>query len=186
MALKLPTLLVDEALAIWLGLTEQEQGEYKTAKEKVTDKMNPTEFVSLDDYHRRQLWPSEPITVFVHELKKLLDQAIPKLDVPTRKQLLLHQFLSGLPDTVSRQLRASGEMKTLQAAVDRARLLMTLDDPCRTAAVVPRSNEVEQLKEQITRLIEQVATLVSSPPPRSTDGQQRRRPPPRCFNCNRV
>ena len=124
-------------------MTEQEQEEYKTVNEKITNKMKPTEFVSLDDQHRRKLRPSEPIPVFVYELKKLLDQAMPKLDASTREQLLLHQFLSRLPDTVSRQLRASGEMKTLQTAVDRARLLMVLDKPQQTAAVASSTNEVE-------------------------------------------
>ena len=185
-ALKLPTLLEGEALAIWLGLTEEEQGEYQTAREKVTEKMKPAEFASLDDFHRRKLRPSEPIPVFVHELKKLLDQAMPKLDAPAREQLLLHQFLSGLPGTVSRQLRASGEMKTLQAAVDRTRLLTMLDEPCQTAAVAPKMSEVKELKEQIAKLTEQVATLVSSPSTHGNNTQQHERPPLRCFSCNRV
>ena len=59
--------------------------------------------------------------MFVLELKKLLDQATLNLDPSTREQLLLHQLLSGLPNTVSRKLRATGEMKTLQTAVDRVR-----------------------------------------------------------------
>ena len=118
--LKLPTLLEDEALVIWLGLTEEEQGVYQTALEKVTKKMKPTEFASLEDFHHCKLWPSKLIPVFVHKLKKLLDQAMPKL--------------YALPSTLSWQLRASGEVKTLQAAVDCTRLLMMHDEPCQTAA----------------------------------------------------
>ena len=49
MARKLPNLFEGEALANWLGLTKEAQEEYKTAKEKITNKMKPTEFVSLDD-----------------------------------------------------------------------------------------------------------------------------------------
>ena len=186
MGRKLPTLLEGEAFANWLGLSEEEQADYKTAKEKITNKMKPTEFVSLDDYHRRKLGPGEPISVFVYELKKLLDQAMPNLDEITRERLLLHQFLSGLPDTTSRQLRASGEIKTVQTAVDRARLLMTLEEPQQTAAVASSTSEIEELKDQVTRLTEQVATLVASPPRRHMDGQQRGRSLLRCFSCNRV
>ena len=51
MVRKLPTLFEGEALVNWLALTEEEQEEYKTAKEKIINKMKPTEFVSLDDYH---------------------------------------------------------------------------------------------------------------------------------------
>ena len=124
--------------------------------------------------------------MFVYELKKLLDQAMLKLDASTREQLLLHLFLSRLPDTVNWQLRASGEMKTLQTAVDQARLLIALDDPQQTAVVASSTNKVEELKEQITRLTEQVATLVAFPSHCNTDGQQRRRSPLHCFTCNHV
>ena len=148
MAQNLPTLFKGKALTNWLRLTEEKQEEYRTAKEKITNKMKPTKFVSLDDYRRRKLWPSEPIPVFVYELKKLLDQAMPNLHASTLEQLLLHQFLSRLPDTVSRQLRATGEMKTLQKAVDQARILMALDEPQQTAAVTSSTNEVEELKSK--------------------------------------
>ena len=50
-ALKLPTLLKGEALAIWLDLSEADQKDYKEAKRKVTAKMAPQTFISLDDFH---------------------------------------------------------------------------------------------------------------------------------------
>ena len=87
------------------------------------------EFVSLGEFHRRKLRPGEALSVFVHDAKKLLDQAMPKLEKNAREQLLLHQFLGGLPETISRQLRATGEVKTLDTAIARARLLMTIDEP---------------------------------------------------------
>ena len=45
-ALKLPTLLEGEALAIWLELSEEEQKDYATAKEKIVNTIAPIEFVS--------------------------------------------------------------------------------------------------------------------------------------------
>ena len=115
MARKLPIVFEGDALANWLGLTEEKEEECRTAKEKITDKMKPTKFFLLDDYHWQNLRPSQPIPVFVYELKKFLDQAMLNLNASIREQLLLHQFLSRLPNTVSQQLRATGEMKTLHA-----------------------------------------------------------------------
>ena len=143
--------------------------------------MMPMEFVSLDDFHRHKLRPGEALSVSVHAMKKLLEQAMPSLDKPACDQLLLHQFLAGLPDNISRQLRATGEMKMLDAAVARARLLMTIDDHGQSAAVANQPNEVELLREQVALLTEQVATLATCR--RSADGQQRSQL--RCFSCNR-
>ena len=93
-ALKLPTLLEGEALAIWLELSEDEQADYSVVKDKLRNKLAPLDFVSLDDFHRRKLRPGESLSVYVHDSKKLLDQALPSLDATAKKQLLLHQFLA--------------------------------------------------------------------------------------------
>ena len=47
MALKLPTLLEGEALAVWMELTEDQQKSYATAKKEMVAKMAPVGFVSL-------------------------------------------------------------------------------------------------------------------------------------------
>ena len=67
--------------------------------------------------------------------------------------LLLHQFLSGLPGPISRQLRAPGDMKDLGAVVQRAKVLMTVKEHKQTAVLMSTSatpSEVDQLKTQIT------------------------------------
>ena len=87
------------------------------------------------DEFRRKMQPGEALSIFVHVLKKLLEQATPRLDKKGQDQLLLHQFLAVIPDAVSRQLRATGETKMLDAAVVWARLLMTFDDHGQAAAV---------------------------------------------------
>ena len=102
-------------------------------KQMVTSKLTPASFVTLDEFHRRKLLPGEVLSVFIHHLKKLLLQALPDLDATTRDQLLLHQFVAGLPQAVSRQLRATGEAKDLAATMERARLLISLDDQGQTA-----------------------------------------------------
>ena len=77
-AAKLPTLLDGEALAVWLELDEDEQKDYKGAKQKIVDVLMPTEFVTLDKFHNRRLLPGEALSVFVHDLKKLLSHAMPQ------------------------------------------------------------------------------------------------------------
>ena len=49
-ALKLLTLLEGETLAVWLKLSEEQQGEYETAKKVVCKAMMPMELVSLDEF----------------------------------------------------------------------------------------------------------------------------------------
>ena len=102
--LKLPTLLEGEALAIRLELSEEQQGDYATAKKAICDAIMPIEFVSLDGFHQRKVRPGEALSVFVHDLKKLLEQAMPGLDKTVRDKLILHQFLAGLPNVTSKQL----------------------------------------------------------------------------------
>ena len=55
--------------------------------------------------------------MFVHDMKVLLEQAMPRLDNTARDQLLLHQFLAGLPVSVSQQLRATGEARNLNSSI---------------------------------------------------------------------
>ena len=61
-------------------------------------------------------------------------------------QLLLHQVLSGLPDTVSWQLRAAGETKDLAALLERAKVLMMINGQQQTAALSEKSNEIVLLR----------------------------------------
>ena len=123
-ALKLPTLLEGEALAIWLELEEEKQSTYDVAKQEIL-KMTPAEFVSLREFHNRKLRPGEALSVFLHELKQLLSIAMPQVEGDAKNQLLLHQFLSGLLQAVSKQLRATGEVTDLEVAMKRAQLVMT-------------------------------------------------------------
>ena len=64
--------------------------------------------------------PGEAASLYLHELKLLLDQAMPELTVEAKQQLLVHQFLNGLPLSVSQQIRATGETKSLEQVVERA------------------------------------------------------------------
>ena len=101
---------------------------------------------------------------------------MPGMDATAREQLLLHQFLGGVPAPISKQIRAAGETKALDKAVERARLLMTIEwEQIATAAVT----EVQELKDQISQLTEQVAVLTTARnvPKHNTVTNKR------CFNC---
>ena len=169
--------------------------------------MAPQSFVSLDDFHKRRLHPGEPITVYVHELKKHLDQAMPALDTGVRDQLLLHQFLAGIPCDISKPIRTASDVKTLDQATERARLLIAVDGdgPSPVAALsdsIAYSSQLQELQGQISELTEQVAMLSTqrrSAPSKSSMwchncsgiGHMRRECPTRrrihdgrrCFNC---
>ena len=58
-----------EALAIWLELSEEQKADYKVAKEQLIEKMVPTEFVSLEEFHSRKMRPGEAIALYLHDLK---------------------------------------------------------------------------------------------------------------------
>lgn len=190
-ALKLPTLLEGEALAVWLELSAEQQGDYATAKKEMVKKLSPSQFASLDEFHRRKLRPGESLAVFEHDLKRVLEQAMPELrDKEAREQLLLHQFLAGLPTDVARQLRATGDTTKLDTVAERARLLMALDTQATAAIRTSTSkdsdchDEVKQLRDQIAELTQQVAALTTT----RTRGPQAgaRAAPKRCFACNQV
>ena len=179
---KLPTLLKGDALAVWLELTDDQQKDYAVTKKAMEEAMMPMNFVLLDQFHRRKLRPGEAVSLYVHDLRKLLSHALPEAGEGAREPLLLHQFLTGIPDSIGHQLRASGEVTTLDKAITRARLLMTID-PEPVAAVEETASE-PQLREQVAALTEQVAALTAKlkePPRRQTTRNQ-----PRCFNCNQL
>ena len=137
-ALKLPTLLEGEVLAIWLELSTEQKADYAGAKEHLITKMAPTEFVSLEEFHSHKMRPGEAIALYLYDLK----QAMHELEVNASKPLLLHQFLSGLPTPISRQLRATGDTKELDAVVQRAKVLMAVSEQEQPVAmtVVPQSS----------------------------------------------
>ena len=52
---------------------------------------------------------------------------MPDVTGAAREQLLLHQFVAGLPASVSKQLGAAGDVTRIEAALERACLLMVLE-----------------------------------------------------------
>ena len=95
--------------------------------------------------------------------------------------------MAGIPESIAKQLRASGEVTTLDAAITHARLLMTIDLDSVVALVKPdaftqKSDEVKLLRKQVAVLSEQVAVLSTN----QSRGVRPSRGCPRCFHCNQV
>ena len=99
---------------------------------------------------------------------------MPVLAAEAKQQLLVHQFLAGLPVSVSQQLRATGDTKVVDQVVERAKLLMIVQE--QTAAVTSEETEMPKLQAQVSQLTEQVAALNIQ----RKDGDLRH-----CFYCNR-
>ena len=91
---------------------------------------------------------------------------MPEIDSKARDQLLLHQFIAVLPLRVSRELRAAGETKELGVTLQRARLLLSLEDQHQLTESGPLGSSTKQPNEReqamaasIDRLTQQVAAL---------------------------
>ena len=110
-------LLEGEALAVWLELSGKQQQPYATVKKELSTALMPMEFVLLDNFYQHTMLLGEALLVFVHNLKKVLEHAVTKLDAQDCGPLLLRQFVAEIPLSVTRQLRATGEVKTLDVAV---------------------------------------------------------------------
>ena len=101
---------------------------------------------------------------------------MPEWTAKVTKQLLIHQFLAGLPASLSRQLQAGGNTTDLDELVQRAKILMVVDSDERlTAAVHLDTSEVLELKSQIQELTAQVAVLKVA--------QKSDRNLPQCYYC---
>ena len=92
-------------------------------------------------------------------------------------QLLIHQFLVGLPESVSQQLQVTGDTRDLESLAERAKIMITAMEQGRVSAITTKGSDVSQLKEQIAGLTEQVAALTMQ----KTEAARRC-----CYICHQV
>ena len=137
-----------------MELSEEEQQDIVRAKEKMIKKVVPTEFVSLEKFQKRKILPGKAILLYLHKLKTLVDQTMPGLAAKTKRQLLVHHFLAGLPISVNQQLQATGDTKVLDQVVEHAKLLMIVQE--QTVAVTSKETGVCKIHAQVSQLNEQV------------------------------
>ena len=153
--MKLPTLLEGGVLTVWLDLTEEQQGDYSVTVGKLKKKLSPSGFSSLDT---RKLQPGEALSPFVQDLKQKLQHAMPDITSAARNQLLLHQFLAGLPVQICKQLQAAGDVTSMKTVLERAQLLMSLEaeqeqSSCMAAVTPAPQNKCSNLKNRLTNLL---------------------------------
>ena len=170
MARKLPTLLEKEALVCWLDIPAETKKIFKDVKRLLVEKLRPSGFVAFAEFQAR---PGETALLYVHELKRLLEDAIPNLDADSQDRILFQQLLAGLPEDCSRALRAIPEIKTTADAVSRARLLMTVSHQAsvptvasvnagkdsQTAAIGTLQGHVRHLTKQLSSLVDRLDGL---------------------------
>ena len=93
------------------------------------------------------------------ELKRLLDHAMTRLVKKAYDQLMIHQFLVGLPESMSQQLQVIGDTGNSDRLPEKAKIMITAMEQERVSAISPKESEDYQVKEQIAGLTEQVAAL---------------------------
>eukprot|EP00731_Ephydatia_muelleri_P035391 Em0119g4a len=163
MALKLPTLLEGEALVAWLAIPGKTRGDYCATKQALKNALKPTEFSAFAEFQSRKLRPGETVHMYAHHLKRLLDAAMPELDDDSKSKILFQQFVAGVPDECSRMLRANPDIITIDAAVNRAKLLLTIavEKPTSSVAAITTScPEVRALQNSVKYLTEQMSALM--------------------------
>eukprot|EP00731_Ephydatia_muelleri_P029475 Em0020g1119a len=92
----------------------EEKKSYTKSKEMLVARITPNTFMTIEQFRQRKLVPGEALSLFLHDLKQLLDLAMPKLDAGAKEQLIIHQFLAALPNIVRKQLRAAGDTTRLR------------------------------------------------------------------------
>ena len=178
-----------------MDLTEEQQSDYSVTVDKLKSKLAPIGFSSLEEFHTWKLQPGEALSLFLQDLKQKFQLAMPDVTGAAREQLLLHQFVAGLPVSVSKQLRAAGDVTRIETAVERARLLMVLEREhtenhppmvAVTSAPPEQHKQVQELKQQVEELTTQVATLVKQRAPPMTQQSRSITSLRRCFYCNQI
>ena len=102
------------------------------------------------EFQKHAIFPGESVGIYLYELKRLLQQAMPELPEDAGQQLLIHQFLIGLPAVVSLQLRIVGNPTNLEQLVKCAKVLIVVDDSSKElAAVQSETFKLSNLKAQI-------------------------------------
>ena len=73
------------------------------------------------------MFPGQRPQKYLFELKKLLNKAFPQMAEEAKEQLLFEQFIRGLPKVIYENIRTSPDIKTSDAAMKRAQILIRLE-----------------------------------------------------------
>ena len=145
----LPMFLEGSALSVYLELSDTVKADAASLKNALRDAFSVNPFRAYEEFSRR-VWQDEPVDVFMSELRRLARTA----DI-TSDRVLLRAFVVGLPSTVSRELRATNGIETmdLSRVVERARALMSelMNVHVTAAAVGKTGNDESKHRENSSR-----------------------------------
>ena len=139
--------------------------------------------------------PGESPQEFLHAIKQLLGKAIPEMDDRSREQLLLHRFLSGIPENYSKFIRTSPEIQSTTEALKKVKLLSLCQPEAenRIASIKSSSDiiidaRLKNLEEKFEKVLD---TLGKNDESSMVIGQRSnsnssRNSNFRCFKCNRI
>ena len=109
-------------------------------------------FVAMREFEKKKLLPGESPAMFLHNLRKLLDVAMPELG-EGKEQMLLHHFIEGLPKEVARLMRTSSEIENTKKALNKARLLiLTIDQSFAESNASLSSSDHSRRDDRIEKL----------------------------------
>ena len=162
-ALRIPTLLEKEALAVYLDIPEEDRKVYENVKHALVRAFQPPEarFIALHEFETRKMLPGESPQEFLYSIKQLLRKAVPGMEEDSREQLLLHRFLSGIPENLSRSVRTSQDVTCVGEALKKVKLLMiyqtsdSLIAPVRPAVSENMDNNLrlDRLEEKLNKVL---------------------------------
>ena len=124
---KIPTFLEGEVLVAYLEMADEDKTDHSTLVRalRAEFRTKETRFQVMREFERRRLLPGEPPRVFLYNLKRLLEIAMPELTGEAKEQMLLHHFIDGLPTEIAKLMRSSpADITTTKDALAKARLLM--------------------------------------------------------------
>ena len=119
-------------MVCWLDIPAETKKIFKDVKRLLVEKLRPSGFLAFAEFQARKLRLGETALLYVHELKRLLEDAI---DADSQDRILFQQLLLLRANTAD--------------AVSRARLLMTVSHQ----ASVPRVASVNAGKDSQTEVM---------------------------------
>ncbi len=215
---KLPAFLRGQASSYYFSLADDEKDTFKNLTESLRKLLCPLvareQFFA--DFELRSLRPHEDPSLFLWDLRQILDKADPEMADEAKTALLSRQFMKGLPGEVRLKLLESDPTPTLEKMrdfVQRYRAIHSQTKPVSAAVDVtpPTSepllrNSIDQLTAAVAHLTArqqeqdmQAAAVNNSQTQARPEARQpsqwrrqdnrfprRRSPAARCYNCNQL
>jgi hypothetical protein len=192
-AAKILTFLEGEVLVAYIEMADQDKADYDRLVAALKREFRTTgaQFRLMNEFEHRRLLPGETPRVFLYNLKRLLETAMPELSGEAKEKFLFHKFIEGLPKDVSRLMRSSvTDINTTKEALAKANsLTVNFEGDLKEVASVQENEEkfgkilsemnrrLESLESEQKVAIVQYQSAKSDGRPNSQSVQ--------CYKCHR-